>query len=53
MDMPEFMKLMECECGWTLYSIYAQPQECPKCYEMINKEAKDGINNDSTDMVSS
>jgi hypothetical protein len=36
--LPSFMKLMECECGWTLFSIDAQPCECPTCYKLITKE---------------
>jgi uncharacterized paraquat-inducible protein A len=53
MDLPSFMKLMECECGWTLYSIYGQPAECPRCYKLVNEEKDDGNNSDSANMVSS
>jgi hypothetical protein len=40
-DIPDFMKLMECECGWTLYSMDAQPVECPKCYTVVVKRKTD------------
>lgn len=53
MHMPEFMKLVECECGWTLYSMYGRPVECPKCYKIVEKEKDDGTDSDSANMVSS
>lgn len=36
--MPDFMKLVECECGWTLYSMYGRPVECPKCYKIVKSD---------------
>jgi hypothetical protein len=42
-DIPDFMKLMECECGWTLYSMDAQPVECPKCYTVVVKRKTDVV----------
>lgn len=41
--MPSFMKLMVCECGWKLYSMYAQPAECPKCYKIVTKEVTKNV----------
>jgi len=35
MNMPKFMKLMQCVCGHRVYSLDGHTQTCKHCYRSI------------------